>query len=193
MQARIVMLPGGKALFWRRVVAALGVADDLNPVCACATPDALLSAIAATVMHVQRTDGATARTLMRRHLWPHIDAERIVQRVMPAEWAQSTRDDRDALLLRFQTWLLERCATELAQDPDVTITVQPSAVHSDATEAVVEVRVNQYLLRVAIARLPAASWCVHDVRMAGTSVFGEFLLTSAELGGGRATSGPTEE
>jgi len=187
------MLPGSKALFWRRVASALGVADDLNPVCACATPDAQLSAIAARVIHAQCTDGATTRTLMRRHLWPYIDAERIVQRVMPAEWALLARDGRDALLLRFQTWLLERCATALAQDPDVTITVEPSAVHSDATEAVVEVRVSQYLLRVAVARLPAASWCVHDVRMAGRSVFREFQLTSAELGGGRATSGPTPE
>ncbi|MBC8023505.1 MAG: ABC transporter substrate-binding protein [Burkholderiales bacterium] len=165
----------------QRILATLLLA--LAPVLAFAqeTPDALVRRTTDEVLAIIKSDkdmqsGNMGKVvqLAEQKVLPHFDFERMTRLAMGRNWAQTTPEQKQALVKEFRTMLVRTYSSSLSQYRNQKIDVKPTKVVAGEKEAIVRTAVLQQggpsiPIDYAMEKMDSG-WKVYDVLIDGASL-----------------------
>ena len=119
---------------------------------------------------IQAGDVGRIRTLVDAKVMPHVNFQRMTASSVGPQWRSATADQRQRMLVEFQTLMVNTYSGALTQVKDQAVVVKPLRASAEQTEVVVrsEIRGQGDPIQLDY-RLEKAgdSWKIYDVNVAG--------------------------
>ncbi|WP_318840970.1 MlaC/ttg2D family ABC transporter substrate-binding protein [Noviherbaspirillum aerium] len=160
-------------------------------------PDALVRRISGEVINIAKTDEAILRgnqqrvlALVRQHVLPHIDFERMTSLAVGRYWREATPQQRERLTEEFRDLLVHVYSGAIAQVKDKQLVVKPLRGNPRTGEVIVQSEVIQkggaepIELNYRLADGPSG-WKIYDVSVLDVWLVQSYRSTFAnEIGSG---------